>query len=103
MLNCEKIPWFTRWFDCKLKQVIILSTARASEPSKTWNTGSFFKLWCDQGSGQTPQMGGEMEYLKGGGRDLISCHFLAIFKSQRAVQETNCWVSDSHEDNINVK
>lgn len=44
-----------------------------------------------------------MEYLKGGGRDLISCHFLAIFKSQRAVQETNCWVSDSHEDNINVK
>ena len=33
----------------------------------------------------SPEMGEEMEYLKGGGRDLISCHFLAIFKSQRTV------------------
>ncbi len=65
--------------------------------------GEFLQTLIWPGPGQTPEMGGEMEYLKGGGRDLISCHFLAIFKSQRAVQETNCWVSDSHEDNINVK
>ena len=32
-----------------------------------------------------PEMREEMEYLKGAGGDLISCHFLAIFKSQRTV------------------
>ena len=32
-----------------------------------------------------PEMREEMEYLKGAGGDLISCHFLAIFKSQKTV------------------
>ena len=46
--------------------------------------GSFFRLRYDAWTRQ-PRDGREMEYLKGGVRDLISCHFLAIFKSQRTV------------------
>ena len=48
--------------------------------------GRGVSLYFDMTPGpDSPEMGEEMEYLKGGVRDLISCHFLAIFKSQRTV------------------
>ena len=35
MLKFEKLPRFTRWVDSKLKQVIILSTARVESKHET--------------------------------------------------------------------